>query len=145
VGLYASDRNIVTAGVDPNGPVWKGDSFHVVFSKDGVERSFDLGPTADGGVLTDGERRSEGAWSYAWQSGARFKVDMDEGTVDNPDDSDEEWVIEMEIPLAALGLEPKPGQHVDVVARRCDVDRRGGPPLETPCPETDVLGLVFDP
>ena len=50
----------------------------------------------------------------------------------------------MEIPLASLGLKPEAGQHVDVVASRCDIDKRGGPPLETPCPETDVLALVFE-
>jgi hypothetical protein len=146
VGIYASDINIVTAGVGPDGPVWRGDSFHVVFANaDGLEHSFDIGPVADGGVLTDGERKNKGAWNYAWQSGARLKLDMDEGTVDNPSDNDEEWVIEMEIPLASLGLKPEAGQQIDVVARRCDVDCRGGPPLETPCPETDILGLVFDP
>jgi hypothetical protein len=51
----------------------------------------------------------------------------------------------MAIPLASLGLKPEPGQRIDFVGRRCDVDRRGGPPLETPCAESDVLGLVFDP
>ena len=146
VGIYASDLNIISAGVDPDGPVWRGDSFHVVFSNDDVEHGFDIGLAPDGGsVLTDGERRSMGAWSYAWTSGARLRIDMDEGTVDNPKDKDEEWVVEMQIPLKSLGLEPKAGQRIDVTARRCDVDRRGGPPLETPCPETDVLELVFDP
>ncbi len=146
VGLYASDRDIVSAGVGPDGPVWKGDAFHTVFSSsDGVEHSFDVGITSDGGVLTDGERKAKGAWSYAWQSGARLACDMDEGTADNPNDADEEWVVEMEIPMAALGLRPEPGQRIDFVARRCDVNVRGGPPLEIPCPETDVLELVFEP
>ena len=146
VGLYASDRDIVSAGVGSDGPVWLGDSFHVVLSnRDGVEHVFDVGPTADGGVLADGERRNNGDFSYTWQSGARIACDKDEGTADNPNDADEEWVVEMEIPLASLGLRPEPGQRVDFVASRCDLKVRGGPPLETPCPETDVLDLVFDP
>ena len=142
VGLYASDRNIVSAGVGGDGPVWRGDSFHLVFAKDGVERSFDVGPSAHGAVLTDGERRSKGAWSYAWSSGARVALDMDEGTADHPEDADEEWVVELEIPLAALGLAP--GQRVDFSARRCDVDVRGGKPVESPCPAIE-LALVLDP
>ncbi len=144
VGLYASDRNIVSAGVGNDGPVWRGDSFHLVFANGGVEHSFDLGPTAHGIVLTDGERKTGGAWNYAWQSGAHTALDMDEGTVDQPAEADEEWVIELDIPLAALGLEPKGGQRVDFSARRCDVDVRGGPPLESPCPAI-ALALTFDP
>lgn len=144
VGLYASDRNIISAGVGNDGPVWRGDSFHLVFANDGVEHSLDLGPTAHGIVLTDGERKTGGAWNYAWQSGARAALDMDEGTVDQPAEADEEWVIELDVPLASLGLEPKGGQHVDFAARRCDLDVRGGPPLESPCPAI-ALALTFDP
>jgi hypothetical protein len=145
VGLYASDLNIVTAGVSADGPLWRGDSFHLVFSKDSTEHSFDVGPGPDGGLLTDGERTTPGPWNYAWQSGARVACDMDEGTIDNPKDKDEEDKFEMEIPLPSLGLKPEAGQRIDVVARRCDIGQRGGPPLESPCPETDILGLVFDP
>lgn len=149
VGLYASDLNIVTAGAGPDGPVWLGDSFHLVFSpppgESGSERSFWVGPTAKGAVLADGMRGADGGWSYASQSLARAAIDMDEGTVDNKQEKDEEWVVEMEIPLASLGLKPEAGQHIDMVATRCDLDTRGGPPLETPCPETNRLALVFDP
>jgi hypothetical protein len=144
VGLYASDRNIVSAGVRNDGPVWRGDSFHLVFAKDGEERSFDVGPTARGPVLTDGARRTKGAWDYAWQSGAHAALDMDEGTVDDPSRADEEWVLELDVPLASIGLAPEPGQRVDFSARRCDVDVRGGPPLESPCPAV-ALTLVLDP
>jgi hypothetical protein len=144
VGLYASDKNIVSAGVEPDGPVWRGDSFHLVFAKNGVEHSFDIGPTAHGPVLTDGERKSGGAWTYGWQSGARVALDMDEGTVDRPAEADEEWVIELNVPLASIGLEPQAGQTIDFSARRCDLDARGGPPLESPCPAIE-LALTLDP
>jgi len=144
VGLYASDRNIVSAGVGADGPVWRGDSFHLVFSREGVEHSFDFGPAARGVVLTDGERHGSGAWDYSWQSGARVALDMDEGTVDRPSETDEEWVLEIEIPLASLGLSPSPGAQIDALARRCDLDARGGRPLESPCPEAK-LALTFDP
>jgi len=144
VGLYASDKNIVSAGVPPDGPVWRGDSFHLVFAKDGVEHSFDIGPTDHGPVLTDGERKSGGAWTYGWQSGARVALDMDEGTVDQPRDRDEEWVIELNVPLASIGLASEAGQTIEFTARRCDLDERGGQPLELPCPSI-ALSLTLDP
>ena len=141
VGLYASDKNIISAGVSDDGPVWRGDSFHLVFSKDGVEHSFDIGPTTHGAVLTDGERKGNGAWNYAWQSGARVALDMDEGTPDDPAAADEEWVLELDVPLGSIGLAPRAGQRIDFTARRCDIDRRGGPPLESPCP---AIALALD-
>ncbi len=143
VGLYAADHDIVSAHVPADGPVWQGDAFHVVFSSgDGSQHSFDVGPT---GTLTDGERKTSiGPWSYTWQSGAKLACDAD-GTIDQPGDNDEEWVVEMDIPLASLGLEGKPGERIGVLARRCDVKEVGKPPLESPCPQTPQLDLVFDP
>jgi hypothetical protein len=46
-------------------------------------------------------------------------VDMD-GTLDNPDDEDEEWVVEARIPLAAL-----PHGNVPVKVARCDKIKDG--------------------
>jgi hypothetical protein len=143
VGLYASDHDIVSAGVGPDGPVWLGDSFHVVFSKNGVEHSIDVGITDHGGVITDGVRRASGAWDYSWQSGAQVATDTD-GTVDHPGDNDEEWVVEMAIPLKSLDLAPKPGESVTVHVRRCDVTTRGTI-ANTPCSETNNLRLIFGP
>lgn len=142
VGLYASDHDIISAGVSPDGPVWKGDSFHVVFSKDGVEHAVDVGITENGAVITDGVRKSSGAWDYGWQSGARVATDTD-GTVDHPGDNDEEWVVEMEIPLAALDLHARAGESLEVRVRRCDIGVRGGAPTADLCAETENLNLVF--
>jgi len=144
VGLYAADHDIVTAHVAADGPVWLADSFHVVFSSgraDKLQHAFDVGPT---GVLTDGERHGTGPWSYAWQSGAKLACDAD-GTIDTPGDNDEEWVVEMDVPLASLGLEGKPGERIEAIAHRCDVREAGQPPLESPCPQAPSLELVFDP
>ncbi len=141
VGLYASDHDIVSAGVGADGPVWLGDSFHVVFSKDGIERSIDVGITASGGIVTDGKRSGAGAWDYRWQSGARVATDTD-GTVDHPGDNDEEWVVEMQIPLSSLDLSPEVSQHAAVRIRRCDVAVRGMV-KNAPCSETEALELVF--
>ena len=53
--------------------------------------------------------------------GVRAKVGMDEGTIDDPRDDDEEWVLELAIPLARTGLAP--GVHVPVKASRCDTPK----------------------
>ena len=50
-------------------------------------------------------------------------VDTD-GTIDNPSDFDEEWVIEVPLPLATVGLVPG-GAAVAVDAERCDVTKGG--------------------
>ena len=48
----------------------------------------------------------------------QIAVDLD-GTLDRPDDEDEEWVIEMAAPLAAVG-------QPTFDARRCDHPKAGG-------------------
>ena len=53
--------------------------------------------------------------------GMQAKVGYDEGTIDNPKDDDEEWVVEIAIPLAALP--PATDKHRQVHASRCDVTR----------------------
>ena len=55
--------------------------------------------------------------------GLRAKSGFDEGTLDNPKDDDEEWVVEVAIPLTAL----PPGQagRHQVRASRCDVPKDG--------------------
>ncbi len=75
IGLYAADEDIVSA-----------DSFHVVLDVGGVERSLDVDPKC---ALAD----------YGWKSGARLACDSD-GTIDVAGDRDEEWVVEMEVPLS---------------------------------------------
>jgi hypothetical protein len=51
----------------------------------------------------------------------RAKVDYDEGTRDNPKDDDEEWVVELAIPLSVVQLHTN--QHVKVFATRCDIPK----------------------
>jgi hypothetical protein len=49
----------------------------------------------------------------------RAAVDLD-GTLDKHDDYDEEWVLEIAVPLAAVGAAP-----LSVSAHRCDTPKRG--------------------
>lgn len=55
--------------------------------------------------------------------GLRAKAGYDEGTLDHPQDDDEEWVVELAIPLSALGLDH--GGQRDVKVSRCDVPKDG--------------------
>ncbi len=55
--------------------------------------------------------------------GVRAGKDLD-GTIDHPDDEDEEWVIELAIPLAAAGL-ANPDIAVPFRASRCDTPKDG--------------------
>ncbi len=55
--------------------------------------------------------------------GLRAAVGYDEGTRDNPNDDDEEWVVELAIPLPATTM--RAGEHTEVRAARCDVPKDG--------------------
>lgn len=55
--------------------------------------------------------------------GVRAKTGFDEGTLDHPQDDDEEWVVELAIPLARTGLAR--GVHAPVHAARCDTPHDG--------------------
>jgi hypothetical protein len=54
--------------------------------------------------------------------GAKSAIDLD-GTRDVPGDYDEEWKIELSIPIAALGA--KPGATIPIHADRCDTPKDG--------------------
>jgi hypothetical protein len=77
------------------------DSFHL----DIASHSFDVSPL--GKVTLDG---------------ALSAHDLD-GTLDDPKDDDEEWVLELAIPLAALGVEPKSGARLPIAIHRCDTPK----------------------
>jgi hypothetical protein len=52
----------------------------------------------------------------------RVAVDRD-GTLDDPKDHDEEWKLEVAIPLTKTGLEP--GKTVEARTARCDIPKDG--------------------
>ncbi|HUJ61102.1 MAG TPA: hypothetical protein VLX92_21510 [Kofleriaceae bacterium] len=54
--------------------------------------------------------------------GAQVAVDRD-ATLDDPRDNDEEWKIELALPLAVTGL--RPGEPAPLRASRCDVTKDG--------------------
>lgn len=70
--------------------------------------------------------------------GTRVGHDVD-GTPDNPVDDDEEWVLELVIPLRSVGLDGKPGERLAFAAERCDTTRDG----VRRCGATPAMTLVL--
>jgi hypothetical protein len=121
VALYAADEDLRATYREGDAPLWLEDAFHLSFRRDDTELTFDVSPL---GTLTDAQRTGERAFDYSWQSGARVSRDVD-GTLNDPADDDEEWVIEMAIPLQALGLRGTQGERTGFSIHRCDTPKRG--------------------
>ncbi len=98
VALYAADEDIRTTG-----PLR--DVFRVTIGATTFE------------VSANGELRGA-------PPGTRLGHDLD-GTPDDGADDDEEWVIELAIPLASLGLPDHAGGRAPFVVERCDTTRDG--------------------
>ena len=135
--LYAADEDIESRTTEPDGPLWLDDAFRVVFARDTTEYAIEVSPRA---VITDSIRHAggggggaggpggaragaeSGGWDYAWSSGAHVSKEMD-GTLNDPTNMDEEWVIEMAVPFESLGLEGRPGETLGFSASRCDTPK----------------------
>jgi hypothetical protein len=122
VTLYAADEDIRATRTKTDEPLWLEDAFHLVFTNGRTERAIDVSPL---GTITDGSRTDGGAFDYAWESGAHVSREAD-GTLNDPSDDDEEWVIEMAIPFESLGLEGARGERIGFAAHRCDTPKRSG-------------------
>ncbi len=116
LALYAADEDIVAPVLLHDAPTWTGDAFQIVFRRGGVEHTIDVSAR---GTITDGERIPGRPFDPAWESRAVVGVDRD-GTVDDPSDMDEEWVVELGLPLASLGLVGRSGERIGFEVRRCD-------------------------
>jgi hypothetical protein len=117
VALYAADHDVRASSATHDGPLWHaGDEFRLTLVTDDGERVLEVSPSC---VVTDARRAAGGALDFAWESGARAACDVD-GTVNDSKDDDEEWVVELAIPLASLG-----GGLRAIGVRRCDAERDG--------------------
>jgi hypothetical protein len=121
LALYAADEDVRAQKRDPDAPVYLDDSFHFEFTGGGVTRSFDVNAL---GVVTDAIRTGNDAYDYSWKSGLHVSTELD-GTINDPTDHDEEWLLEIAIPLEALGLEGKKGERVGFAIKRCDTPKGG--------------------
>lgn len=124
LSLYAADEDIRSSVTAADGPVWRDDDFHFVFDNGTDERIFDV---SVGAVIADGTRVSASAvdggarppTDFAWTSGAHVSREID-GTINDASDNDEEWALEIAIPLQAIGLTGEPGERVRFAIHRCD-------------------------
>ena len=116
VVLYAADEDIRTTNAGHDDPLYGADAFQLTFRTASGEFLVDI---SSAGVVTDARRRTSGAPDFGWESHARVAVDRD-GTTNDPSDNDEEWVVEMAIPLDALGLTGRAGERIGLEVRRCD-------------------------
>jgi hypothetical protein len=125
-GLYAADDNIHTTVTAHDGPVWIDDAFTLHLTPDAPGSmaaptyQIDISPS---GVFTDVRRVPGGKDDPSWESGLQLGVDKD-GTLNDPRDEDEEWVVEARLPLRSLGIDPKPGTRLLVDISRCDIPKR---------------------
>lgn len=125
VTLYAADDDLRAKVTTHDGPVWIDDSFALHVTPAGPAGEgvptllFDISAS---GVTMDARRTPDGKQDVSWESGIRLGVDRD-GTLNDPTDEDEEWVIEAAIPLKALGVTPTAGTRFLVDIARCDTPR----------------------
>ncbi len=116
VVLYAADEDIRATSARHDEPLYGADAFQLTLRTTSGELSLDVSAA---GVVTDARRSASGALDFTWESHARVAVDRD-GTPNDPSDQDEEWVVEMAIPLDALGLRGRAGERIGLEVHRCD-------------------------
>jgi hypothetical protein len=117
--LYASDEDIESHVVAPDGPVAAEDAFRVVFARDGVEYAIEVSPRS---VIADERRTGDGPWDRGWTSGVHASMEID-GSLNDPSNLDEEWAVEMAVPFASLGMRGERGETVGLSLHRCDTPR----------------------
>jgi hypothetical protein len=127
--LYAGDLDLEGSVIEPDGPVNRDDSFHVEFGNGDRIYSIDvsvLGTVADAVCTgTLGALETNRRCDFGWQSKAVVAVDRD-GTLNRLGDNDEEWMVEMAIPLASLGIQTaRVGTHIPFAVRRCEIGKSG--------------------
>ncbi len=123
--LYAGDLDLEGTVRKHDGVLEKDDAFRLELGAGDAVRIVEvsvLGTVADS--LCTGPKESRRC-DATWESRARVAVDRD-GTMNKVGDNDEEWVIEMALPLSALGVRnPKAGLTIPFSVRRCEVGHRG--------------------
>jgi len=123
--LYAGDLDLEGTVREADGDVERDDAFHIELGGADDLRVVSvsvLGTIADARCRGTGTART---CDRGWQSRAEVAVDRD-GTLNKLGDNDEEWVVEMALPFAALGVSnPEAGVRLPFSIRRCEVARAG--------------------
>lgn len=123
--LYAGDLDLEGTVREADGDVERDDAFHIEL---GAPDDLRVVSVSVLGTLADARCHGTGAartCDRSWQSHAEVAVDRD-GTLNKLGDNDEEWVVEMAVPFAALGVSnPEAGLRLPFSIRRCEVARAG--------------------
>jgi hypothetical protein len=120
MALFASDEDVETHVTRNDADVGRDDDdFHVVFTREDTAYAFDFSPTA---LVTDAVRHGTGPWDRGWNGGAHVSKELG-GTPNAPNNLDEEWELEIAIPLSSLGLAGEPGENVGFSLHRCDTPK----------------------
>ena len=118
VFLYAADENIEAP--ETSGQELAHDAFRLTFATAEDTRQLEVSAR---GAMTASLTRSDGG-TGPWMTSAQAVTDAEE-TVDDPTDEDEEWIVELTVPLTSLGLHGAAGEPVALAIERCDSLRSG--------------------
>jgi hypothetical protein len=123
--LYAGDLDLEGKIDKADTPFDKDDSFRLEFSSGDDVRVVAVSVL---GRVYDAICRgpvSARKCDSKWQSHAQVAIDRD-GTLNRIHDNDEEWVVEMALPLHDLGIvSPGPGTRIRFAVSRCEVGYDG--------------------
>jgi hypothetical protein len=124
VRFFASDLDLQVRATEHDGPVWNDDSVVLSFFPDESKRAIQVSPTgvvADGVCPIDSGDLGDGRCDLGWESGARVAADYD-GTINEIGDVDEEWAVEIAVPLKfAWPAGAGPGSALQFAIRRCEM------------------------
>jgi hypothetical protein len=128
--LYAGDLDLEGRVRQPDVDLAGDDAFHIEIGGGTRVYAIDvsvLGTVSDAvcprRATAPGPRRMSDC-DRSWQSHATVAIDSD-GSLNRIHDNDEEWLVEMAIPLANLGLAAAEGTHILFSVSRCEVGYDG--------------------
>jgi hypothetical protein len=116
LALYAADEDIEShaEGGEDRG---LDDRFRMTFYASDVDYVIEVSPR--GLVIERVSTAGGGRVDPSWRSGAHVSSEID-GTLNEPSDADEEWLVEMAVPFESLGMRGERGESIGFSVRRCD-------------------------
>jgi hypothetical protein len=135
VFFYAGDLDIQVRTVKHDGALWNDDSVTFAFfppappdasATKWMIAATPTGIVSDGVCPQDAVDLSDPRCDLRWESGAIVGTDFD-GTLNKIGDFDEEWAVELAVPLESLGVTPASPPPIPLAAtiRRCEMAHDG--------------------
>jgi hypothetical protein len=127
--FYAADVDLQVSTTKHDGPVWNDDGVVLEFpSSDQRKFVIDVSPTgvlADGICPLDADDLADARCDLRWDSRVRVGTDYD-GTINVLGDFDEEWAVEMALPLSSIAVHPPFARaQIPFSLLRCEVAHEG--------------------